>query len=522
MCVIIFMNISSHAQNKSGKVEITRGEVFDQAVCDKHTYLGKDESGYYFKGDCAGTSLQKTDMKLTMLRSEAISFKKDKVNKDRGFVALQYFNDKIYAFSASDIKEKGQMVSTLFVQTFDKSTLQLNEDVLKLTAAPAGKNEVAAIYNMLPSPDNSKLLVAVSLPLSKEKDIVKYRFLVYDKDFKKLWEKEQLFSYTSDNFFFEEVSMDNNATVVLSFTVSRENEKPEMPLEKHLLVLTNNGTDAKDYTLKPEGKKPSSLRTAFDKDGNIICAGFYTEKGWQFGKGWYFMKINAQAKEISFAKTGAFEKSFISNASGDKSIDNAKCVYPKDVSPELESYSADKLQPLDNGSMVLITEQNYETTRTDEYSRDKEYGKPAETVYLRESSTWYCNDIVAVSFSPEGSIQWIKRIPKLQKILDKDYGSYFYAFVNNKLHFLYSWFPASMNSKPNELMLSSKYYSYSVYHVTLDEVGSVTTDELYTMVKDDYNLFRPGYKQISDSELVTLAMGDRIAKRKIIKFKFNP
>ena len=412
------------------------------------------------------------------------------------------------------------VISTLFVETFDKNTLQSNGDVMALDTVTTKKIKENSSYNLFALPDNSKFLIVYMLPMEDEEGMLIYRFLLYDKDFKLLWKKEKPLGYSADRFLIDEVDAANDGTIAITGKITNEDEKSDMPFEKHMFVLTKNGTELKDYLIKPEGKRPTSIKTRFDKDNIIVCSGFYTEKGWQYGKGWYLMRINPLTKEMVYVKTGAFDKKFIVNPSGIKDMDKIKCVDTKDPSPELERYKAKVLQFADNGDILLITEQDYKTTSKELVDRKTLSGRVYTTDW-EESHTYYFNDIIVVSFSADGNLQWIKRVPKMQKIIMDSFGSFVYAFVNNKMHFVYNWFPASKKIKPDETMLFSKKDLFTVYHVTMDLSGNFTTEELYTTVQNDFNMRVNGASKISDSEVLLHGVGDDIDERRLMKFNFR-
>jgi hypothetical protein len=124
----------------------------------------------------------------------------------------------------------------------------------------------------------------------------------------------------------------------------------------------------------------------------------------------------------------------IVQAMSEKQASKTQKKIEKGKNVELYEYDLDELIVRSDGGVVMVGEQYYVRVVT-VTTTDSKGNTTTRTIYY-----YYYNDIIVVNISPEGNIEWVERIPKLQYSTNDGgyYSSYVLTVVNDRLLFVFN------------------------------------------------------------------------------------
>lgn len=518
LALVLVIGFGAIAQKKTKKVSITYG---DELKVKKRTTLSdivaRDETGFYAllrgKGDFI---LQKFDSKMHLQNSVFLELKYMK--KDRAYEGIISVDKRLFLLSS--FRNKKLKKKFLFVQTINKKTLLPNDDLKKIAEIDFGNKgkRNSGNFNAIVSSDSSKVLVYYNLPFDKG-DPDRFGFQVYDTKMGLLWEKDVSLPYNDELFEIEDYQLDSNGDVYVlgaAFNEKRKEKRRGKPNYRFELLVYSNGGEFSKHEISIPDHFITDMKIEILKNKDIVCGGFYSEKGTFSVKGSYFLTLDSETKEIKQKSTKDFGIDFITQNMTDRKEKKAKKKKAKGKKVELYEYDLDEILPKDDGGAFLIAEQYYVDVVTTFYT-DQNGVSHTRTTYH-----FYYNDIIVINISAEGEIIWTEKIPKRQHTINDNgyYSSYVRAYVGNKLFFVYNDNPKNMFYKDGDKLY---YYNKSkksvVSLVELDEDGKQTKELLLTR-EDSGVMVRPyASEQISGDEL--LLFGDKKKKNQFFKLTFK-
>ncbi len=138
------------------------------------------------------------------------------------------------------------------------------------------------------------------------------------------------------------------------------------------------------------------------------------------------------------------------------------------------------------------------------------------------TSQYYYNDIIVISISPDGSIDWNEKIPKKQVTVNDGgfYSSFAVSVVKDKLYFVFNDHPNNLfYKKQGKLSNFNKGPDSVMVLVELDSQGNQTREALYNAKKSGI-LTRPKVcEQISDNEMILFGQDNKIHRFARLTFK---
>lgn len=141
------------------------------------------------------------------------------------------------------------------------------------------------------------------------------------------------------------------------------------------------------------------------------------------------MRMDGETKEVLTSSFKEFELDFmLQNMTEGKAKRVAKRI-KQGQTRELPSYYIDELVPMSDGTIRMIGERRHIYTTTTYYGG------------VTTTRTHYnYEDLVVVSISSDGEVQWAERIAKKQRTIDDDarYSSYALMKLDNELAFMFN------------------------------------------------------------------------------------
>ena len=277
----------------------------------------------------------------------------------------------------------------------------------------------------------------------KKRSPERFSLRVFDSDFEEIWNKEITLPYNDEVFSVEEYRVDNNGNVYLLGVIyadkSRTRRQGKPTYQYVILAYTQNGTQLEEYKISLGDKFITDLTFRVANDGNLVCAGFYSEVGTYSIRGTYFFRLNAKTKILYKKNLKEFNFDFVTEYMSDrrrKKAREAELRGDKKRQAELYQYALDDLILRSDGGALMVAEQYFVEER---FSND--FGVyPNRFQTGRTDFLYNYNDIIVVNINPEGEIEWTTRIPKNQETYNDGgyFSSYAMSIVRDKIYFVYN------------------------------------------------------------------------------------
>lgn len=305
---------------------------------------------------------------------------------------------------------------------------------------PADKKSNPGSFYTGMSSDSSHILIVVNPPYDQYAN-EKFTLELVDHDLQQLWKKEIVPPYKDEFFSLDNFIVAGNDDVYMLATISKDKsvmsrkERRSTPTYYHSVLMYEHATDnLKEYKVSIDPKFISDVKIAVTDKGNIICAGFYSNKSSASIIGAFYVKIDKESKEITKQGTMDFRPDFLQQFMSEKKIEKGK---------ELYDYILRHLVLRDDGGAILVAEQYYEVMVQNYDPTTHAY---TYTYY------YYYNDIIVISISPSGEISWAKKIPKYQVSRNDGgyYSSFTFAVSGNKMYFMFNDNPKNLKNKNDD------------------------------------------------------------------------
>ena len=471
-----------------------------------YVYTRRTEYSLFGSHDLILERYKLSDLSLNYTKSIAMKGPND---IDLSFESIYFLEGNLILFASHYDREKD--INTLYAEILDEHAATKKEwdEVARISATQ--KNNPGSFYTGM-SVDSTQLLLVVNPPYDKYANET-FTLQLLDKDLNTKWKKEIIPPYKDEFFALDNFIVTGNGDVYMIATVSKDksvmsrHERRSEPTYFHTVLLYERSTnDLKEYKVTLDPKFISDVKMTVNEKGDIICAGFYSNKSSNSIIGFFYLKIDKQSKEITNQGTKDFPMDFLSQFMSEKKASKGR---------ELYDYILRHLVLRDDGGAVLVAEQYYEIL---EQSYDPNTHMTTYTYYF------YYNDIIVVSINPSGEIAWAKKIPKYQ-ISRNDggyYSSFAFAVSGDKMYFMFNDNSRNIKSQNQEVQkyryMSNPKKSTAIL-VTMDSNGNQDRQAMFEN-KDLKIILRPKlFLQINEHRMILY--GERRSTYKLADVKIQ-
>lgn len=339
-------------------------------------------------------------------------------------------------------RNKKEQMTQILVQNINKETCQLNPEqkIIRQLNTP-GTSGFTGNFEFRISKDRSKIL-AFKVVSKTEEGNRRYKFHVFDENFKQLWANIVTLPYDNDLFQRAKCLIDNFGNVHLAGKIYAKNpslnEKNKKDYRFQLISFFDNSLDVREYPIGIESRACYEVAMYTNAAQDIICAGFYSNEALHPSLGVYFLQISNETKEIVVENYNEVN-SEIPTTYGLKYLENN----------DFRRYGIGTVCIAEDDGVFILGEETY---------HDGNAKKPAYTPY----------DILAMKILPDGSIEWAKNLDFPIGYEDKYRLRPFNPFtVDDKLLFF-------LNGKTSADTYLGKYRYSNTYIVELDTAGNST------------------------------------------------
>ena len=459
--VILITTQSFYGQVRPKDVKIVKGEtsksksfVSEIIGSEKNgsTYYIKKKKGSLFSGLKTKIILEKLNSDMTLTNSNELQFKTE--GKNLHFQFSTYLKGKIYVFSS--FLNKKDRKQYLFVQSVNKSSLTLNNDRKKIAEVPYKKKWTFGSDGYFidgKSKDKSKFAIYYKLPYSK-KENEKFGFHVFNDDMELIWENKVTLPYSDKLFEPVDYVIDNLGNTYLLGKIFKDrkekSEKNKPRYRYHILRYSNMGKKLDEYPISINEKFLNTLKLVVSDNQDLICGGFYSliESKFlsynEYVMGSFFLKIDGDSKKIVTKNFKEFDKELITQHLRKRQKRRAKKKIQKGKLLGLSDILIKDIIIKKDGGAYLVGEKEYSVTSTTTTTDANGHTS------TRTTTTYYANEILVISVTPAGTIEWEEQIKKQQASGSYTYLSYAVANINDELFFVYNDNPKNLDYKEGD------------------------------------------------------------------------
>jgi hypothetical protein len=431
------------------------------------------------------------------------------------FMRCRMFNGNLFMFwQAAD--SRGMALINL-VQQVNKQTLMPEGAIRELNKITfPGRRSMnrtmayGSFWQVIVSEDETKVMMMrpkereeAALPTSYEEIIVE----VYDDQLKKLWEKNITFPRPRNTFSIQNKRIEDDGTIYIrgieiqarsEARQSRRSGKPDY--QYYIYRLAENGADLTEIPLTLEDKFITDVTASTTSNGDIVLAGFYSEKGTFSIKGVFYQRINGQTEEVLIRKITEFDKAFITQYASERDLRQMEKRERRGDEPELFEFDMDNFLLREDGGGTLVAEQYFV------YIEPQTSIGPNGQIITSTIDHYFYNDILVLNFNAVGDLVWKCKIPKRQHTTNDNgyYSSYALMIQGDKLFFIYNDNPYNLTLEENEAPIN--FYSNRrelavvIAEVTVD--GKLTRELLLTTERGEVIVRPKVCEQTGANEMV--------------------
>jgi hypothetical protein len=517
--LILFAGISI-SQNLRKNIAIEQGKPFKMNKGNIHYVLveGKNQHFYVVEGSPKRTKKEFYILEYNQNMEEINRMKIDLVvGKERhAFEKLIFINDKLYLFTNySNSKSK---LDKLYIQTLDLKTLQPKSKPREISRMEAKRSTFfnGNQFRIKFSPDSSKLLIFNDI-LSSKKEKLKYGLSVLDvnNNFEELWEQQFVSDKLENLKDIKKYVVSNEGIAYLLFKEFKTKRKEKISGEPNynyqLKEFYDNGEKSHTTPINLKGHFITDMSLGINQNSDLVCTGFYSSVGSSGIKGCYYMLIDNETKEVRKESKKEFGIDFITSNMSDKRTKRIKKKKEKGKEFELYNYDLDDIILRNDGGVIQVAEQYYVTQHTYTDSNGN-----SRTTY-----TYHYNNIIVISISPEGEIEWARKIRKRQSTSGSTlFISYHLSIINNKLFFFYNGNAENLlGSEKGDIKSWSRGKKTTGIVTELNKEGYIRKDVFYDYISQDAIIMTGLTTSLNNEEVLFLSKKKKKAKYLKLKIK---
>lgn len=438
---LLFAAVGLNAQTKTERAQVEWGDARDEKEHgDFRNVLHRtDEHIYVQVYRKKATWIQLFNKDLRMLKEREIEMELDK--EDHKWESMIFQEDRIVFFTS--VYDKGKATNTLFARIYGIEDLAPQGALKKVHSIPAESKKDQGWFAVDEQPTGNGFQVRVKSS-GLEKGDTKRKVMLFNADLTLEDEVEEDYQmpFERDEFDTESVVYaEDGSKVVVGRKYPEKQEKRERKREGKptydmvLLAYGPQGGKPQVTTLQVGDRFLQDMTLSLPETGDILCAGFWGNKGTWSVRGAYFMRLDRDSKEIVHQSFKEFDDDFITQHMTEKEAEKAtKKAEKKGGELEMMEFDLDEIILREDGGAILVGEQYrfYVTTTT---TSTPNGGTTTTTTYH-----YVYNDIIAINISPEGDIEWAAKIPKRQHTRNDGgrYSSYALAIKDDKMYFVFN------------------------------------------------------------------------------------
>ena len=412
------------------------GEVFKPSSSTAFQVIGNWPDGVLMQArtrtklfSTGKTYIQRFD-NLTLLPqfNKEIKLETSKGSKSLEYAVLERVGNFPVLFATYFNKDRDKI--ELFGRQYDIEGEPLGKEKM-IAEFPATRKSQLEALNFVQASDSSSMLTFFSERFDKYAN-EKMDFNLFDQELNIIWNRSIEFPYQNRNFEIHRTVVDPTGRVYLLIRVLFDKEERSQnagPGFRYSLVTFGSDTSlVEDYEISLGDQYISDIDMILNANNQIICSGFYSERGRGQAAGTFFLNINRNKREVEQKGLSPFDKGFAASFMESSRI-RGKI--------ELTDFKLDHFVRFQDGSFGLVAEQ---------FLVDEICFQDFRTGMFNCNYFYYYNNIIVVKMDSTGEVIWTADIPKYQESSNDGgfHSSYAFAFDGKNLHFVFNDHPRNL------------------------------------------------------------------------------
>ncbi|MCB0803745.1 MAG: hypothetical protein KDB74_11655 [Flavobacteriales bacterium] len=355
---------------------------------------------------------------------------------------LIYENGDLYLFTS--LGNSKEDYSRLYFQKIDLKTLSTNKIIAQVDEAYSKKGY--SPFSLTFSPDKSKMLVyKVNSGDRKEKISYGVKVLDVTSNFTELWKQDLESDYSDELEDIEKIRVSNEGDIYLLSIQYKEKRRAKKDGEANYIYMlkeySKDGDRVNQFPISLQGEFITDMTIGLNGNNEIVCTGFYSTIGTYGIKGCYYMLLDAKTKTIKKESKKEFSFDFLTANLSERKTKKAEKRKEKGKDIELANYILGDIVLREDGGVIQVAECYYITSTTYTDGNGMRH-----TSYQH-----HFDDLIVISISPSGNIDWTRKIRKSQTAPDSynKYASYHLKVNGDKMYFFH-------NGNAENLLLGEK------------------------------------------------------------------
>jgi hypothetical protein len=361
------------------QIELTSSEKdVNYGTTDIHKIIGHDEGHFYvIKYFGNQYHLEKLDSELSLLLEAPI--KLNEGLRTYNLETVVHFHNNLYVF----VSRRGLSDIKLYYQKIDKSTLEPVSGLIELATIDFIKGNWADFHFAL-SRHETKLLIVCRTKLLWSGSQFN-EFYVLGEDLTTIWYRKDSYAYSGQGPRDNKYVVDEDGNVGILSLIQRESILSLIRDNRNTYMIyryTHNGEDFNQYPVTLGERYIRGVKIVAGEQGDLICAGLYSEIYKKGMRGTFFFKIDPLTGQIYDNYLHEFDPALLSELEQLKE--------PKLQEEEVIEYVITDIVLRANGKMILIAEQ----------------------MFAQSFNTY--NNLIITCYDTNGQVYWSRVIDKRQ------------------------------------------------------------------------------------------------------------
>ena len=375
LLLILFLCSNTRAQ----EIEITpsKQDVLN-SIIRMHKVIGHDEDNF-FVIKYTGTQfyIEKLDRNLNHVKEENIKLFQG-LKTFQLETAVDFFDELYIFFSRTRLGD-----ITLYYQKIDKNTLEPLTEPITVTTIKNVKGAWADFHFAL-SREETKLMVACRTKLTWSGAQFN-EIYVFGRDLELVWKRKDSFEFRGqgprDNLYL----VDETGNVSVLSLLKRESIASLFRDFRNMYSIyryTVEGNEFNEYPVTLNDDYIRGIRIIAGENGDLVCAGLYSEMFKTGVRGTFFFKIDGISGQINGMNRNPFDEGIMAELAGSKE--------PIIRDEELINYVMSDIVLRQDGKVIIISEQ----------------------VFHQSYNTY--NNLIVTNYDLTGQVYWTRVIHKNQ------------------------------------------------------------------------------------------------------------
>ncbi len=492
-CLLLLLLYSATMSVQSQNFEVKWSEDKTSSRISATELIGRDSTGFFvYRQNRADDGflildyytyagyqqVQSVEVRLPDVGGRSTQLEKIFLLDDHFLLFTSYYdkqNDQNRAF-ASLLNKRGEVIKTMF-------------EVDRIDDVTNKKNTGEFAFQL--SPDSNYVLAFHNTPF-RQTENARFSVKLFDAQLNLLWQKKFKMPYADQDFEVVTALVDNYESVFMVCRLYGQGmfQSSEMKANKKYTLFHYNHRQRKltEYEINVDNKWIHSARFQLLNDSTLVAGGFYSGTGQGNVAGAFYIRFNTRSGELVNHGFESLPREVIKEIGYNDDL----------LFGGLAAFELRKMLLREDGSAVLVVEKDYVSSSThfDPYT-----GQRITTYY------YHHDDVLTVSMSPEGSMEWTAVLPKTQtsSSMDDRYSSIAVHAGNDHVHIIFNDHSANLETvrETGETRTVSNFNKSVAMMATIDQQGKLTLEPLFG--SEEFNtILRPRFTKeaASDRQLI--------------------